>query len=87
MVEAKFDLAPSLLDLRNKISSFIDGNIEIQEFGDPKTILFRIEKNLMMKMSRKKSLQILKILYLKMLIIEGLNLLDLRLVKSYKLWV
>ena len=60
MVEAKFDLAPSLLDLRNKISSFIDGNIEIQEFGDPKTILFRIEKILMMKMSRKKSLQILK---------------------------
>ena len=45
MVEAKFSSEPNLLDLRNKISSFLDGNIEIQEFGDPTTILFRIEKN------------------------------------------
>ena len=44
MVEAKFESAPNLLELRNKISTFIEGNIEIQEFGDPSTILFRIEK-------------------------------------------
>ncbi len=45
MVEAKFLSEPSLLDLRNNVSSFIDGNIEIQEFGEPTTVLFRIEKN------------------------------------------
>ncbi len=45
MVEAKFLSEPSLLELRNNVSSFIDGNIEIQEFGEPTTVLFRIEKN------------------------------------------
>ena len=44
MVEAKFLSEPSLLELRNNVSSFIDGNIEIQEFGEPTTVLFRIEK-------------------------------------------
>ncbi len=45
MVEAKFLSEPSLLELRNNVSSFIEGNIEIQEFGEPTTVLFRIEKN------------------------------------------
>ena len=45
MVEAKFLSEPSLLELRNNVSSLIDGNIEIQEFGEPTTVLFRIEKN------------------------------------------
>lgn len=44
MVEAKFNSAPNLEDLRENISSFLSTNIEIQEFGDPETILFRIEK-------------------------------------------
>ena len=44
MVEAKFKSAPNLEDLRKNISSFLSTNIEIQEFGDPETILFRIEK-------------------------------------------
>jgi len=44
MVEAKFKSAPNLEDLRKSISSFLSTNIEIQEFGDSKTILFRIEK-------------------------------------------
>ena len=45
MVDAKFLSEPSLLELRNNVSSFIEGNIEIQEFGEPTTVLFRIEKN------------------------------------------
>jgi preprotein translocase SecF subunit len=44
MVEAKFKSAPNLEDLRKSISSFLTTNIEIQEFGDSETILFRIEK-------------------------------------------
>lgn len=44
MVEAKFKSAPNLEDLRKSISSFLSANIEIQEFGDSETILFRIEK-------------------------------------------
>ena len=44
MVEAKFKSAPNLEDLRKNISSFLSTNIEIQEFGDSETILFRIEK-------------------------------------------
>ena len=55
MIEAKFTSEPDLFELRNKILSFIDGNIEIQEFGDPTTILFRIEKNRMRKVSKKNS--------------------------------
>ena len=44
MVEAKFKSAPNLEDLRKSISIFLNTNIEIQEFGDSETILFRIEK-------------------------------------------
>ena len=44
MVEAKFKSTPNLTDLRSKVSSFLNTNIEIQEFGDSETILFRIEK-------------------------------------------
>ena len=55
MVEAKFESAPNLLELRNKISTFIEGNIEIQEFGDPSTILFRIEKKSNEENEQKKN--------------------------------
>jgi len=44
MVEAKFESTPNLTDLRSKVSSLLNTNIEIQEFGDSETILFRIEK-------------------------------------------
>ena len=44
MVEAKFKSAPNLEDLRKNIASYLSTNIEIQEFGDSETILFRIEK-------------------------------------------
>ncbi len=44
MVEAKFKSAPNLEDLRKNIASYLSANIEIQEFGDSETILFRIEK-------------------------------------------
>ncbi len=44
MVEAKFTSQPDLSILRNNISELSIGNVEIQEFGDPSNILFRIEK-------------------------------------------
>ncbi len=44
MVEAKFPDVPDLTVLRNKIDNLQIGNSEIQEFGDPSTILFRLEK-------------------------------------------
>ena len=44
MVEAKFSNVPDLSVLRNKIDNLGIGNSEIQEFGDPNTILFRLEK-------------------------------------------
>ncbi len=44
MVEAKFSDVPDLSVLRNKIDNLQIGNSEIQEFGDPNTILFRLEK-------------------------------------------
>ncbi len=44
MVEAKFAQTPDLSILRNKIDNLQIGNSEIQEFGDPNTILFRLEK-------------------------------------------
>tara|TARA_B100001564_G_scaffold359255_1_gene380342 strand:+ start:1785 stop:2660 length:876 start_codon:yes stop_codon:yes gene_type:complete len=44
MVEAKFSQVPNLSELRSKIEKLQIGNSEIQEFGDPNTILFRLEK-------------------------------------------
>tara|TARA_B100000963_G_C22588615_1_gene654352 strand:- start:188 stop:1024 length:837 start_codon:yes stop_codon:yes gene_type:complete len=44
MVEAKFSEVPNLSDLRAKIDKLNIGNSEIQEFGDPNTILIRLEK-------------------------------------------
>ena len=44
MVEAKFQSKPNLELLRQDISNLSLGNVEIQEFGDPLNILFRIEK-------------------------------------------
>ena len=44
MVEAKFSNSPNLSDLRSKINNLEIGNSEIQEFGDSKTILLRLEK-------------------------------------------
>ena len=44
MVEAKFSQVPDLSDLRSKIDRLQIGNSEIQEFGDPNTVLFRLEK-------------------------------------------
>ena len=44
MVEAKFQSKPNLELLRQDISDLSLGNVEIQEFGDPLNILFRIEK-------------------------------------------
>ena len=44
MVEAKFSEVPDLATLRNTIDKLNIGNSEIQEFGDPNTILIRLEK-------------------------------------------
>ncbi len=44
MIEAKFESAPDLTNLRQTIADLEIGNSEIQEFGDPANILFRIEK-------------------------------------------
>ena len=44
MIEAKFSDVPNLALLRDKIDNLQIGNSEIQEFGDNKTILFRLEK-------------------------------------------
>ena len=44
MVEAKFSQVPNLSELRSKIEKLQIGNSEIQEFGDPNTILIRLEK-------------------------------------------
>tara|TARA_B100000886_G_C20399258_1_gene481824 strand:+ start:628 stop:1515 length:888 start_codon:yes stop_codon:yes gene_type:complete len=44
MIEAKFESAPDLTNLRQTIAELEIGNSEIQEFGDPANILFRIEK-------------------------------------------
>ena len=45
MVEAEFDTTPNISNLRQKIDSLNIGNSEIQEFGDPKIILFKLESN------------------------------------------
>ena len=60
MIEAKFTAEPDLFELKNKILSFIDGNIEIQEFGDSTTILFRIEKKSNEESEQKKIVANLK---------------------------
>jgi preprotein translocase SecF subunit len=44
MIEAKFSSIPDLSDLRKKIENLQIGNSEIQEFGDPSIILFKLEK-------------------------------------------
>ena len=44
MIEAKFETPPDLANLRNTIAELEIGNAEIQEFGEPSNILFRIEK-------------------------------------------
>ena len=45
MIEAKFDTTPDISSLRQKIDDLNIGNSEIQEFGDPKIILFKLESN------------------------------------------
>ena len=45
MIEAEFDNTPNISNLRQKIDSLNIGNSEIQEFGDPKIILFKLESN------------------------------------------
>lgn len=44
MIDVKFDAEPNLNNLRNDISNLNLGNFEIQEFGNSKNILIRIEK-------------------------------------------
>tara|TARA_B100000989_G_scaffold70810_1_gene49603 strand:+ start:1996 stop:2751 length:756 start_codon:yes stop_codon:yes gene_type:complete len=44
MIEAKFENPPDLGYLRDTIAELEIGNSEIQEFGEPSNILFRIEK-------------------------------------------
>jgi len=43
MIEAKFDETPNISELREKIENLNIGNSEIQEFGDPQIILFKLE--------------------------------------------
>ncbi len=43
MIEAKFDETPIISELRQKIENLNIGNSEIQEFGDPQIILFKLE--------------------------------------------
>ena len=45
MIEAKFDTTPNISNLRQKIDNLNIGNSEIQEFGDPQIILFKLESN------------------------------------------
>ena len=45
MIEAKFDITPDISSLRQKIDNLNIGNSEIQEFGDPQIILFKLESN------------------------------------------
>ena len=45
MIEAKFDTSPNISSLRQKIDNLNIGNSEIQEFGDPQIILFKLENN------------------------------------------
>ena len=45
MIEAKFTNPPSISELREKIENLGIGNSEIQEFGDPSIVLFKLENN------------------------------------------
>ena len=45
MIEAKFNEVPNISNLREKIENLGIGNSEIQEFGDPSIILFKLEDN------------------------------------------
>ena len=45
MIEAKFSTTPNISSLRQKIDNLNIGNSEIQEFGDPQIILFKLESN------------------------------------------
>ncbi len=45
MIEAKFTVTPNISDLRQKIDNLNIGNSEIQEFGDPNIILFKLESS------------------------------------------
>ena len=45
MIEAEFDTTPNISNLRQKIDNLNIGNSEIQEFGDPQIILFKLESN------------------------------------------
>ena len=45
MIEAKFNNTPNISSLRQKIDNLNIGNSEIQEFGDPQIILFKLESN------------------------------------------
>ena len=45
MFEAKFNNTPNISSLRQKIDNLNIGNSEIQEFGDPQIILFKLESN------------------------------------------
>ena len=42
MIEAKFVTTPNISLLRQKIDNLNIGNSEIQEFGDPQIILFKL---------------------------------------------
>ena len=42
MIEAKFNNTPNISSLRQKIDNLNIGNSEIQEFGDPQIILFKL---------------------------------------------
>ena len=60
MIEAKFDTPPNLTELRSKISGLSIGNAEIQEFGQPEIILFRIEKQSEQESSQEEIIDKLK---------------------------
>jgi len=45
MIEAKFNVTPNISILRQKIDNLNIGNSEIQEFGEPQIILFKLESN------------------------------------------
>ena len=60
MVEAKFQTSPDLTSLRAKIDSLMIGNSEIQEFGDPQTVLIKLEKIDESEVSQEQIIQKLK---------------------------
>lgn len=60
MVEAKFQTTPDLSFLRAKIDTLMIGNSEIQEFGDPQTVLIKLEKIDDSEVSQEQIIQKLK---------------------------